>query len=92
MSVEMRRSDARIIDASRVDPIIEHLRGIRRQRDISVDDLADRIGVTPRRINGIEDGSIDPEMSLVRKYANGIGVALYFGVGETTNLNDSDHE
>lgn len=74
LSVTIYANRAKITPAANVDPLIEHLRGVRRQRSISIDDLAERTGMTARKIRSIEDGTFDPPLSIVRSYAHGIGV------------------
>jgi transcriptional regulator with XRE-family HTH domain len=49
---------------------------LRKERNLSLDDLAKRSGVSKSMLSQIESGKVNPTIATVWKIANGLGVAL----------------
>ncbi len=54
--------------------IADVIRRLRRERDITQEDLADALGTTPQSVSRWENGYVYPDMEMIPK------IALYFGV------------
>lgn len=63
---------------SKEDPLLEFGREIRRRREaakLTLEELAERAGLTPNYIGTIENGKRDPSLSTIVALAKGLAIA-----------------
>ena len=58
------------------DSVLNHVRRYRRERDMTQQELADRVGVTRQTILSIEGGRYNPSVGLALRIAEHFGVAV----------------
>ncbi len=56
--------------------LAEHLRQLREDAGITIDELAERTGLARDRVILIESGAIDPGVEETARYALGLGIHL----------------
>ena len=61
----------------------EILRRIRKERNLSLDALAEKVGTSKQVISRYEKGERIPKISAVQKLANALGVSVYELAGES---------
>ena len=63
---------------SKEDPLLEFGREVRRRREslkMTLEELAERAGLTPNYIGTIENGKRDPSLSTIASLSKGLGIA-----------------
>uniref|UniRef100_A0A9E7ZRK3 Helix-turn-helix domain-containing protein n=1 Tax=Bosea sp. NBC_00436 TaxID=2969620 RepID=A0A9E7ZRK3_9HYPH len=56
--------------------LAQNLRHLRERSELSVSDLAERTGISAKRLGGIENGRIDAHLDDLDRLASGVGVSL----------------
>lgn len=56
------------------DRLLQSLAAQREARGLTVDQVAERTGFTPATVLAVENGAIDPSLSILRRYAHAVGV------------------
>ena len=62
----------------------ERLRELRRERNLTQGDVADRLGVHVTWVRHLERGSTDPGITRVLRYCEAINARIHIGLKETT--------
>jgi transcriptional regulator with XRE-family HTH domain len=80
---------------SKDDPLLEFGREVRRRREaqrMTLEDLAERSGLTPNYIGTIENGKRDPSLSTIEALAKGLGVKPGELVGSVPEISTAGEE
>lgn len=68
------------------------IRRLRREAGLTLEDLAERAGLTPHFIGSIELGQRDPSVSTVQAIAGALGVRLGVFIGEGPAISEKAYE
>jgi transcriptional regulator with XRE-family HTH domain len=80
-----------VVTMTNDDPRLKFGREIRRLRQalgLTLEEFADRCGVSPNYIGSIENGHRDPSLTTIRALAKGLGVTTGELVGPIVKLSD----
>lgn len=59
-----------------VEQLCNRLRNIRKSQNMSLRDLADRVGCSPSYLSMVENNKIDPSISRLKRIAEGLGTTI----------------
>lgn len=59
-----------------VDQLSKRLRDLRKAHDMSLRDLADKVGCSPSYLSMVENAKIDPSISRLKRIAEGLGTTI----------------
>ena len=58
------------------EQLVEQLKAIREQQEMTQEELAFRMGITQPAVSSIESGNTDPKLGTLRRYANALGCVI----------------
>lgn len=60
----------------KLDPVVEMLRDTRREKNISISDMANQIGYARQSLSQVERGQHDPSLNFLRCWAQALGMTI----------------
>lgn len=63
-------------EENKVEQLWKRLRNLRKSQNLSLRDLADKVGCSPSYLSMVENDKIDPSISRLKRIAEGLGITI----------------